>query len=225
MQAATHKYRAIAHNLANANTAGYKRILSEAMAAGGGDAGGATVVSDDKIDFSQGGLVETGRPLDVALSGPGFFVIETPEGPMYTRHGVLHVSSTGQLVDASGRTVAGASGPIILPQNAGEGAVDVTTDGRVTVGGAEVGQLRVVEFEKPEVLLPAGLCAFAAPKNVETKEAAKTTVQQGFQEASNVSVVNELVDLIAVTRLYEANARAITQRGEGRDALMKVALG
>jgi flagellar basal body rod protein FlgG len=244
MEALTREFHAIAHNLANVNTVGYKRLLTAFMGgnapgaaegpgtatavlgAGGTAPGSASaVVGKTLIDMTQGTLAPTDRPLDLALHGPGFFVLETPQGDVYTRNGTFQVSATGQLVDSSGRTVAGASGPIIVPQGTSSQAVSVSNDGRVSVGDASIGQLRVVEFEKPEALLPAGQCGLKAPRGVDPTPATHTLVQQGFQETSNVSVVNELVGLITVSRLYEANVRSVQMRGERFKSIIQVALG
>ena len=116
----TREFDIVAHNLANASTAGYKRrcnaftrALDEQTGTGGDGSGQEE--SAMPLDFSQGSLVQTDRTLDFALYGQGFFVIETPEGPLYTRHGVFQTNPNGQIVDLSGRVVAGVAGPISLP--------------------------------------------------------------------------------------------------------------
>ncbi|MBM4017745.1 MAG: flagellar hook basal-body protein [Planctomycetes bacterium] len=230
MGALGRQYEAIAHNLANASTPGYKRLFCTLVGGAPGAAGGpggaaAPILGESSVDFTQGAIVHTGRPLDLALHGKGFFVVETPQGERYTRNGTFQTSAQGQLVDSGGRTVAGDAGPIVIPRTAGEAGVSVAADGRIQAGSTVLGKLRIVEFEKPEALVPAGEGSFRAPRTAAPLPAAKTTVQQGFQEASNVSVVNELVGLITVTRLYEANANIMNKRGEMAKTIIQVAMG
>jgi flagellar basal body rod protein FlgG len=226
------EYHAIAHNLANANTAGYKRLIGtftdtgsaadETPAPAGGNGADPRVATG--IDFSQGRLVRTGRSLDVALSGDGFFVIETDRGERYSRNGVFRTGPQGQLVDGLGRTVAGEGGPIILPGSVSPTEVHIAPDGRILAGGTAVGQLRIVEFEDPSVLTAEGSGAFVAPAAAQPAAAENTTVEQGFQEASNVDAVTELVGLIKVTRMYQANVHVMAGGKDRTKALLGVAM-
>ncbi len=227
------EYHAIAHNLSNAGTTGYKRVLGRytgpGVMAGAGDAGatsgpGSAPEVSTGIDFSQGRLVRTGRPLDVALSGKGFFVIETDQGERYTRNGVFRAGPQGQLVDGSGRTVAGEGGPVILPATVSPTEIQIAADGRILAGGTAVGQLRIVEFEDPSVLTSQGAGAFVGPEGAQPTPAENTTVQQGFQEASNVDAVTELVGLIKVSRLYQANIHTMASGKDRTKALLGVAM-
>ena len=222
--ALTKQYQAITQNLANASTVGYKRIQCEVQAGGAGAKSSGSVAGKLSLDLTQGHLVQTGRALDLALNGPGFFVLETPQGNLYTRHGVFQVNAQGQLVDSSGRTVAGESGPLILSNGASE-SLNVTADGRIFAGKQELGKLRVVEFEKAPDMEPAGQCTYQARDKATPAAAVKTTVQQGFQEASNVNVVDELVGLITVSRLYEANAKSLRSQDDRYKNLLQVAMG
>jgi len=236
LEALGREYQAIAHNLANANTVGYKRRQSSFALVLAERLGGASVVTDVsrltggsvqgslQVDFAEGRMVRTSRPLDLALHGRGFFVVETPQGPLYTRNGVFRTNAQGQLVDASGRTVAGEGGPITIPTGVSSRSVNVATDGSISAGGNSIGKLRVVEFEDPTLLVPAGRNCFRAPAGTQPNPAAGTTVHQGFQEASNVNVVEELVGLITIGRLYEANLKAVTSQDERLKSLLQVAL-
>ena len=223
-EALTKQYHAITQNLANASTVGYKRIQCEVQAGGAGAQSSGSVTGKLSLDLTQGHLVQTGRALDLALNGPGFFVLETPKGNLYTRHGVFQVNAQGQLVDSSGRTVAGESGPLIL-SNGGSESLNVTADGRIFAGKQELGKLRVVEFEKTPDMEPAGQCTYQPRDKATPAAAVKTTVQQGFQEASNVNVVDELVGLITVSRLYEANAKSLRSQDDRYKNLLQVAMG
>ena len=228
------EYHAIAHNLANANTTGYKRLVGTFTGGGASPGEAAESAAEDGaasvpqastgIDFSQGRLVRTGRSLDAALSGKGFFVLETDRGERYTRNGVFRADAQGQLVDGSGRTVAGQGGPVTVPTSVSPMQVEIAPDGRILAGGTAIGQLRIVEFEDPAVLEPEGSGAFVAPADARPAPAENTTVQQGFQEASNVDAVTELVGLIQVTRLYQANVQVMANTGSRAKDLLRIAM-
>jgi flagellar basal body rod protein FlgG len=224
MTALAESLRATAHNIANVDTTGYKRLhglFAQTLGAEMGDPAEAAPA----LDFTQGGLVRTGRPLDLALTGKGFFVIETPQGELYTRNGTFSLNAAGQMVDTSGRVVAGADGPIMIPTDAGALAVEVTTEGRVRAAGQEVGRLRLVEFEDASVLRPVGASCFGRATPVEPTVAADASVRQGYLEGSNVSAIKELVSLITITRLYEANVKTVESMDEGMRQLLAVAMG
>ncbi|MBE3069814.1 MAG: flagellar hook basal-body protein, partial [Planctomycetes bacterium] len=158
LSALSREYLTIAHNLANANTAGYKRrigVFAEiSPTPGTGAAPAAGVQEQEFLDLSQGRLVQTGRTLDVALQGPGFLVVETDHGERYTRSGVFRTDAQGRLVDAQQRAVAGEGGPITVPPTVSANAVEIAEDGRISAGGAQIGKLRIVEFDRPGDLRP-----------------------------------------------------------------------
>jgi flagellar basal-body rod protein FlgF len=221
----------IAHNMANVGTAGFKRRCSgfvQALEAqSGGPASESSVeLSPGALDFSQGTLVQTDRTLDVALYGKGFFVVESPDGPLYTRHGVFQTNRNGQIVDTAGRLVAGAGGPVLVPPEVDISQIHVDDAGRVSAGQASLGQFRLVQFAgKEDQLLPAGLNCFRAPRNVQPAEAANVSVRQGYEEASNVKLVDELVNMIMVSRLYEANMKWVSVNRDNSNSAMSVAMG
>jgi len=171
-----------------------------------------THVEGIKTDFSPGSLQKTGRPLDLALSGDGFFVLDGPDGPLYTRNGVFHIDAQNQLVTATGLVVQGEGGPITLPAETSLGQIYIGKDGTVRVSdGAESqeqGKLQLVSFTDTHVLMPVGTTAFAAPPGTPTQEA-EAVVAQGTRESSNVSAVTELVELIGASRYFEASQRAM----------------
>ncbi len=226
LKALTREFDIIAHNLANVSTAAYKRrcnafssVLAE-QGAGDPQGGGSS------IDFTQGNLVETGRTLDVALYGKGFFVVETPEGPLYTRHGVFRANQNGQIVDSEGRTLAGTAGPLVIPAGMDVSQVTVSQDGRINVDGAPVGQFRIVRFpDKEDQLEPIGLGCYRAPEEVRPEETEEVTVKQGYQEASNVQMIDELVSMIMVSRMYEANMKFLNSRKDTTSSVIGVAMG
>ncbi len=221
----------IAHNMANVSTAGFKRRcnnFTQAIAAQSSGLDSATDAGSLQapLDFSQGTLVPTDRTLDVALYGKGFFVIESPEGPLYTRHGIFQTNRNGQIVDTMGRLVAGSAGPLLVPPDVDVSNVRVDGTGRVSAGQAVLGRFQIVEFGDREAqLLPVGLNCFRAPIDVRPVEAMSVNVRQGYEEASNVKLIDELVNMITVSRLYEANMKLLTVNRENSSSAISVAMG
>jgi flagellar basal-body rod protein FlgF len=234
VDALTREFEIITHNLANASSTGFKRrcnaftkVLDKQRGKPDTYTPG-TVDLKSAFDFSQGNLIQTGRTLDFALGGRGFFVVETPNGPLYTRDGAFDINQNGQIVDSMGRTVSGESGPITLPKSVSTSDIRVLADGQVTAGGSAIGKFKVVDFKKEDEsqLVPAGNnCFVMLDKNVQPVPTANTLIKQGSQESSNVKVVDELVDMVMVTRLYEANMRYVSAQKENSNALTSVAMG
>jgi flagellar basal-body rod protein FlgF len=231
IDALTQEFNIIAHNLANVSTVGFKRrcnAFSQSVEAQDPESySPGTIDLNSAFDFSQGNIVETSRPLDFALHGKGFFVIETPEGPRYTRNGIFNLNQNSQIVDSLGRIVAGQAGPITIPANIGTSQLNVTNDGTISAGEIAIGKFRLVDFNDNEnKLVPTGDSCFLMPDvNVQPTDAQNIIVKQGYQEASNVQIVDELVDMILVSRLYEANMDSITAEQQASGSLMNVAMG
>ncbi|MFC1633503.1 flagellar hook-basal body protein [Planctomycetota bacterium] len=224
----TREFDIIAHNMANVSTVGYKRrcnAFSKSLEKQEGFSTD-TVDSTSPLDFSQGSIVETGRPLDLALYGKGFLAIETPNGPLYTRNGMLHINQNNQIVDSMGRIVAGQSGPIAVPQNVGISQLSISGEGTISANGAAIGTLRLVAFEEEDKLVPAGENCYRMPEEgVTPVEAENIVVKQGYQEASNVEIIDELVGMVLVSRLYEANIKTISALKETSSSLTSIAMG
>ncbi len=222
------RYETITTNLSNASTVGYKRrsgsfssALDEQLA--GQDA--ATGASrHPAVDLTQGSLTATGNTLDLAIDGKGFFVVETPTGPMYTRCGSVRVNQSGRIVDSAGNSVAGERGAIVLPQSATSEDLSIGPDGSVSANGQLLGRLKIVTFDNPAALEALSATMFRAPESETAKTAGKFSVKQGYREQSNVNVVREMVDLITVSRMYEANCKSLEKSGDSKDQLMRVAM-
>ena len=231
IDALTQEFNIIAHNLANVSTVGFKRrcnAFSKSLEAQDPESySPGTIDLNSVFDFSQGNIVETGRSLDLALHGKGFFVIETPEGPRYTRNGTFLTNQNGQIVDTLGRIVAGQAGPITIPGNIGISQLNVANDGTISAGEITLGKFRLVDFNDNEnKLVPTGDSCYQMPDvNIQPVPAQQIVVKQGYQEASNVQIIDELVDMILVSRLYEANMKSITAEQEASSGLMNVAMG
>ncbi len=215
----------IAGNLANADTAGYKRqvAVERPLAqfplrrlgdgpgrtpAGVGVLGTGAALATTVTLFGQGGLRPTGNALDLALVGDGFFAVETPSGVRFTRDGAFMVDRDGYLVTAAGYRVLGEGGPLQV----GSGRVEVDTEGRVTVDGVTRGRLQLVAFADVTVLRREGENLYSAPPGAGVP--ADASVKAGYLELSNVQPVREMVDLIAVMRSYEACQRLIKAHDE-----------
>jgi len=231
IDALTQEFDIIAHNLANVSTVGFKRrcnAFSKSLEAQDAETySPGTIDLNSIFDFSQGSIVETGRPLDCALHGKGFFVIETPEGPLYTRNGTFQTNQNSQIVDSLGRIVAGQAGPITIPNNVGFSQVSVSSDGTISAGEIAIGKFRLVDFnDNDNKLVPTGDSCYRMPdENIQPVAAEQIVVKQGYQEASNVQIIDELVDMILVSRLYEANMKSISAEQQASSSLMSVALG
>jgi len=240
LDALTQEYETITHNLANVNTAGFKRRINtfskslqeqmsgllEEMTTVEETYSPGSIELTSSLDFSQGNISETGRQLDFALSGKGFFVIETPNGPLYTRNGIFQTDQNGLITDSLGRAVAGEGGPITIPAGAGISQVSVSNDGSISAGGVTVGKFQLVDFGVNEAkLAPTGDSCYQMPDvNIQPVAAENIIVKQGSQEVSNVEMVEELVDMIMVTRLYEANMKFIAARKEVASSITSAAM-
>jgi flagellar basal-body rod protein FlgG len=226
----------IANNLANVNTAGFKRTLLQVQAqphrdlyrfqtdpaknAGGartagipsqiaiGALGSGAQVYDTPADYEQGLIATTGNDLDVALSGPGFFAIRDGNGALkYTRDGAFVRDQNGVLTAQNGDRVLGRNGAaIVLPQS---GKVEIARDGSISVDGRAYDRLAVVEFGNLSALRPEGSSRFADTGAAAPRNATNTSALQGSLEKSNADVVRSMVDLIAAQRWFDANEKSI----------------
>ncbi len=228
----TEQFDIITHNLANVSTAGYKRRctvfsrLLDSQLRNSATGSNGEVALDGALDFSQGDIVETGRRLDFAIYGKGFFVVETPGGQLYTRNGVFHINQNGQIVDSDGRIIAGQAGPIVIPSTIGVSQIHVSTDGTVIVDGTVIGSFRLVDFgDNEDKLVSAGANCFQVPEDIQPAVAENVVVKQAYKEASNVKMMDELVNMITVSRLYEANMNFVSAQKEASDSIMEVAMG
>lgn len=216
MEVADRRQEVIANNLAHLNVPGFRKsalavqTFENALAEwqSENEIGMVETLEEIAIDFSPGTPVHTGRHLDVAVDGDAFFVLEGPEGPLYTRNGGFHISTDGKLVTASGLEVMGAGGPISFPSGTSPGQITIAVDGNISVAGNSAGQLKVVAFEDTSVLEAEGTTVFSA-KDGATPNDADVSVLQGFRERSNVSAVHEMIEMIANTRNHEAAERVL----------------
>ncbi len=226
----------ISNNLANVNTTGYKRdramfedLLYQNVRQAGGQTAlttqaptglmlgtGTRIIATEKL-HAQGNMINTQNALDIAVNGEGFFQIVQQDGTIaYTRDGSFKLSNTGQLVTSTGQPLQPA---IVIPPNAS--SITIGEDGIVSVelyagGGAQqLGQIQIARFINPPGLTPLGgnlfkeTLASGAPQLLNPGTQAAGTLRQGMLEASNVNVVEEMVNMIETQRAYEINSKAI----------------
>ncbi len=206
----------IANNLANSSTNGFQArhnvfnsILAStdnaSLSALNQDMNDYGVLSGTALDPSQGSLQRTGNPLDVAIQGQGYFAVQRDGAELYTRSGNFRVSSSGQLVTASGDPVLGAKGPIQIVGS----PLSISADGTISVNGAIAGQLKLVDFPPSVQLQNAGTTYLSAPSNTATPTA-NAVVQQGMLESSNVNPVTSTVEMIGAQRDVETMRRVLS---------------
>lgn len=226
----------VANNVANINTNGFKadRSLFEEFLTSrahednfAGRDRRVSFVQDRGTfkDFAQGASELTKNPLDVAIDGAGFLVVQTPGGERYTRDGGLKINNQGQLVNSSGFPVLGGSGPIVFQPTDKE--ITIAADGNVTVleGINRVdsvrGKLRLVSFADAQKLVKEGSNLYAAGPGIGPQADAASKVRQGFVEKSNVNSVLEMSRMIEVTRAYTSISAMLQQQGDMRKSAIE----
>ncbi len=207
----------LTNNLANVNTAGFKRdrmmfesVLGSVKNPSQANGSLTNVPMQTGVnfatDYSAGPLKQTGNTFDLALEGDGFFVVNTPEGRAYTRQGNFHVDAGNRLVNADGYEVLAGGGPVTI--NGGKVLVD--GKGAISVDGNQVGTLDVVDFPKPYPLQKTGGVQFViAGQEAAAQPAKNTDIKQGFLEESNVNPLLEMAQLIETNRYYESCVKAV----------------
>lgn len=230
----------VSNNLANADTYGYKadsvssqafdQLLTLKIRDGSqayhnqaiGTMSLGVKVGEVYTDFAQGSVRNTGGTFDVALSGNGFFTIHYTNSrgqtlTRYTRDGSFQVTKDGYLVDTEGNRVQGKGGDIRIDTNAKDVSID--KDGTITADGTVVDQLQITDFADYDYLVKLGDNMYTTVDGA--REIASTAdVMQGYTEQSNVNVVSEMVDMITITRAYEANQKMI----RAMDSMMEKAV-
>jgi flagellar basal-body rod protein FlgF len=200
----------LASDIANGSTAGYKTQRAGTTEAERPSFGAALQAAVDvtngeaRIDLRPGAQAMTGRSLDVAIEGKGFFVVDTDHGTRYTRNGQLMRRSDGVLTTNEGDPIRGNSGPIKIDT----GSITIDPDGSVKSGGAVVGQLQVVEFANDAKFERDGASRFSTDANPLAVE--KPSIHAGALEQSNVSVVERMAELTEVSRSFGTLLRAVT---------------
>ena len=211
----------LANNIANASTTGYRQegmIFSEYVTrAENAPSVSMARASAHHVSLAQGTLTETGGPLDFAIEGEGFFLIETPNGERLTRAGNFATSPDGDLVTAGGYRVLDSGGaPIFIPPDAGE--IDVAGDGTISADGRLLGQLGLVKPTDPLDLNREAGTLFRFDGDVEPVENAR--ILNRFLESSNVDPILQVARMVEVQRAYELGQSFLDAENERvREAL------
>ncbi len=206
---------AIANNIANINTVGFRResvLFAEHVKALGADDPSISIATMDRryVDFTEGEIATTENPLDVAIEGEGFFLIEGSDGPRLTRAGSFSLNAVGEIITAGGRRVLDeGGGALVIPAQAG--SIAVAADGSITADGQAVGRFGVVTAD-PASLVREGDNLFRADGGYETSTTAR--VRQSALEGSNVSAVSEIARLIEVQRTYEMGQKFLQDEND-----------
>ena len=206
----------IANNIANMDTAGFKvesmmqKTDPKEPAVTLGGPRPVKFVSPDGVarDFGQGALSKTGATLDMAIEGKGFFQVQTPEGPRFTRDGRFTLDQNGRLVTQAGQAVLDDGGSEILidPE---QGEVAVGVDGSITQNGERAGKVGMYQFANAAVLEKAGENLFRNGSNLQPQPAVDARLRQGHLESSNVKPVLEITRMVEVSRAYERTSKMI----------------
>jgi flagellar basal-body rod protein FlgF len=223
----------IANNLANINTAGYKREkqgFAELFRSHAGVMDPSPALRSQipwpksplisqvhlepsRIDFSDGPLQRTDNPLDLAIQGEGLFKVQTEEGVRYTRNGHFRLTEAGELVTEQGHRVLGEGGPIVVPEGARGLIVDQT--GSIGVDGIEVAVLDLTTLSDTDVLEKQGSNLYRLRPGAQADEQPFSgTLSQGALEGANVGVVEEMVGMIATLRTFESYQKVMSSTQE-----------
>jgi flagellar basal-body rod protein FlgG len=189
-----------AHNIANMTTPGYKalRQFSNMLVPGAPDVSGAP-----SVDFTAGKLQQTGNPLDLALSGRGFFVVRSANATFYTRDGQFIRDAQGRLTTSGGAVLQLANGDAVVET----ATPTVLSDGTVLDSGQPAGRLEIADFSDPQQLRTDGNGLFSAPDGASANDVTTPQVRQGMLEASNVSMADEMLSIMSAMRGAESGQK------------------
>jgi flagellar basal-body rod protein FlgG len=226
MAAQERRLDAVSNDIANTNTAGYKRVrvgFRDLVYQADGPTGVRTGAGAAAVQLGrgaeQGALQQTNSPFDLAIQGEGYFQVRRADGQVaLTRNGAFNVNSLGQLVNGNGeRMVPG----ITIPQGTDPNSVSIARDGTVTAAGRRVGQIQIVTVPAANGLAPAGNNNYLVTAASGAPRRATGTLTQGMLESSNVDLADAMVDMMDAQRSYAMASKAIHMQ----DQMMEVANG
>ena len=225
-RALVHRHETIAQNLANASTNGYRAQTALIHSAPGASPDGASRVAPVETatgtDFRPGPVLQTGNPLDVAITGSGFFAVQGVDGTeAYTRDGQMELSPEGNLVTKRGQTVLGEGGPIAIPPNhevlvGRDGTISAAPAGAGRQNAVNVGRLKLVNPDEQNLV--RGSDGLFRLRNGEASSDPNVVVATGAVEASNVNVIEALVDMIEVARSFETQMKLLSNAEQNERA-------
>ena len=225
LEASDSGVRSMVNNIVNAQTPGYKKTgvvvhsfsshlekASNALESRVSEGAVYPKISGEYRSPVQGPLYKTGAKLDVAIGGNSFFVVQGPEGEVYTRDGRFHLDENGSLVTTSGGyQVMGIGGPIMVIPGS---KVEIKNDGTILVDSVQSDKLRLVLFDKPENLDSFNGTFFRFPETggVSITEEQNPRVLQGFLESSNVNIMEEMMNMIYLERTFATVSKLVLTR-------------
>jgi flagellar basal-body rod protein FlgF len=214
----------LSNNLANINTAGYKKeklvfqvykdrqIYNTSDSNQLGNYSGGIIIGQNLVDLTDGSLKYTENNLDFCVNGKNFFVVTAPDGQQYmTKDGSFNLNADGFLVNKDGYFVSGSNGNIQLT---GPGDLSVDEKGSITFNNKNIGILTINSVAKAEDINMIGSSYFVLKNGAALTANPDVSVKQGYTEASNVNGVTEMVDMISITRAYEANQKILNMQDE-----------
>lgn len=217
IEGADAKVKAMMNNMANSETPGYKKsdvviksfptYLEEARVRSS-----AQVPYVESMHYNQtpGTLLNTGNNTDLSIGGRGFFSIETPQGECYTRDGRFVLDQDGKLVTVAGNyPVIGLGGPIVVDPGS---KVNFSSEGKVLVNGVVVNTVKVVQFADQSQLLPVSGSVFQATPQAVSEINETPSLVSGYVEASNVNIIEEMMNLIYLSHAYAADTKIVSNR-------------
>ncbi len=198
----------VSNNLANLNTTGFKKELpfSEIM-----NQFGNTKIQQ-LTDFKQGNLTQTNNPLDLAISGNGFFVVQTNNGTELTRNGSFKISNQGNLVDQQGNNVVGQNGLIKIDMRSFEKqkSITISANGEVKYGNEPIDTLLIAKMDSPQDSGRSSGVDFSPAGGYQLASQSDYQVKQGYLEDSNVNPVSEMESMIQISNEYQSASKMIT---------------
>lgn len=219
MEAQQNQFNALANDMANVDTPGYQStevgfqdLLYSTAGAGASGTDGATGAGAQSAivgrSQEQGALQTTGRPLDVAISGPGFIQVRRDDGSIgLTRNGDLQQDAKGQLTNQDGNPLVP---PITIPSGVDPTKVQITANGTVNANGRTLGKIELVDVPAPNQLQPDGDSMFSVTAaSGATRPVSGSTLQQGALESSNVDINQAMTQMITAQRTYQMSSEAI----------------
>ena len=229
MAAQQQRMDALSNDVANVNTAGYKRVrigfrdlVYQQDGPTGVRTGSGAAATQIGRGFQQGSFQQTGEPFDLAIGGEGYFQVRRSDTGQtaLTRNGSFRLDASGQLVTADGDRLVP---PIQLPRNVDPKAVNIASDGTVSAAGRRIGQIQLVTVPAPTGLAAAGsgLYTVTAASGGVRPAGAGGQIQQGILEASNVDLADAMVDMMDAQRSYSMASKAIHMQ----DQMMEIANG
>jgi flagellar basal-body rod protein FlgF len=229
MQSRMQSLDLVANNLANSSTSGYKSdgefftlFASEAASEDASGASSVPMIQRQWTDFGQGLLEPTNNPLDLGLSGKGFYVVQGPTGPLYTRNGNFRFSVSGALVTSEGYPLLQQNGEPFKANTAQP--LEVSRDGDVSQKGSSIGRIKIAEFQNPAGLTKYGANFFSNTTGQEPVDDTSAQIYQGKIEASNVSASHGAVRIVSLMRQFEMMQKAVSLSNDmGRKAIEEVA--